>query len=152
MLGKLNKHFALGQPIDLPFSILDGSRPVKRFSVSAAVASPTTSVKHLVRQWNEQMELPSARNTDAFSKEAARAQAVRGYLRHTSGQDPFLYQSQSIHLVHPKIAQAANTSAVLRAPTSRTVDGTYNLRFHVQGLTDSGCPFTRVGFRSFLVA
>jgi hypothetical protein len=149
--GKTGGRIAPGEPINLHFSVLEHDRPVKKLSISAEVLSPATSVKHLARQWKIEMGQPAERTADPLGKELAHALAVRGYLQYTTGKDPFHYVRKSIHLVHPKTAHAPQTSIALRAPTSQAIDGTYNLRFVVQGQTHAGCPFMRVGFRSFLV-
>ena len=69
-----------------------------------------------------------------------------------TGTDPVQYVRMSVHLVHPKLAGAPLGSLAVRIPTSKTVDGTYNVRISVQGRTPSGCAFVRVGFESIHVS
>jgi hypothetical protein len=150
-LVKTKDVIALGQCIDLNLSVIEAESPVKKLSVSAEMLFPTTSVKHLARQWKKEMGEVSAITADSSGIEVAQAQTVRKYLQLKIGRDPFYYVSKPIHLVHPKIAGSSPESIVLRASTSQMIAGTYNLRFVVQGQTNSDCSFRRVGFCSFLV-
>jgi hypothetical protein len=106
---------------------------------------PLTLFK-LLSRWRQ-----SGGAADESGEELARALAVREHLRLTTGRDPFRYVRSNVQLVHPKLAGDPNAAIALRAPTSKTIDGTYNLRLLVQGRTRSGCPFTRAGFRSIRV-
>jgi hypothetical protein len=147
-LGKATGRLTPGHPIDLDFSVLEHGRPIHALSVSAEVFSPAASIQSLARQWKKAMRLPERQTADPVSEELARALAVREHLRVTTGRDPFEYIRKSAHLVHPQLVHAPSGSIAIRAPTSQTFAGSYNVRFVVQGRTRSGCDFVRVGFRS----
>ncbi|MET0650805.1 MAG: M14 family zinc carboxypeptidase [Pyrinomonadaceae bacterium] len=168
--GKASGRIEPGQPIHLPVAVVEDGRPVRQLSVSAEALSPATSVSLLARQWRRSLRPPlrkllcpvtlikwlarrwqSGKTADESGEEVARAFAVREHLLLTTGRDPFRYDRSNVHLVHPKLARDPNAAIVLSAPTSKTIEGTYNLRLVVQGRTHSGCPFMRAGFRSIRV-
>jgi hypothetical protein len=150
-LGAIPERRALGHPIDLHFAVRERDRLVTALSVSAASWSPAASIRSLAQQWNEQLSVPAAATADRMREEVARAQAVREHLRLTPRGDPVRHVRRSVHLIHPKLAHAPGGSLAVRAPTSPTIDGTYNVRLMVEGRSLSGCPFRRVGFRSVYV-
>ena len=119
--------------------------------MSSEALCPTTSIQLLAKRWNKEMRLPSQAG-DRSGEQIARARAVREHLRLMTGTDPVQYVRKSVHLVHPKLAGAPLGSLAVRIPTSKTVDGTYNVRISVQGRTPSGCAFVRVGFESIHVS
>jgi hypothetical protein len=139
-----------GRPIDLHLSVLDNGKPLQSLSISAEVRTPATSIQMLAKQWKKDMGLRSDA-ADRIGETLARAVAVRDHVRISTGQDPAKYFVQRVHLVHPMLARAPKTSMAVRTPTSRAVDGTYNVRVAVQGRTLSGCPFVRIASRSVRV-
>lgn len=141
----------MGQPIDLPFAILDYGKPILRASISAHSFVPATSVRLLARHWKAGMRVPENTGRDVLPEPVARALAVRSHLRGTTGRDPFSYVRKELHLIHPKLARAPESYFAVRIPTAKSIDGTYNLRVMARGRTAKGCPFVRVGFRSVLV-
>jgi hypothetical protein len=140
----------LGRPIDLHLSVLDNGKPLQSLSISAEARTPATSIQMLAKQWKKDMGLRSDA-ADRIGETLARAVAVRDHVRISTGQDPAKYFVQRVHLVHPMLARAPKTSMAVRTPTSRAVDGTYNVRVAVQGRTLSGCPFVRIASRSVRV-
>jgi hypothetical protein len=139
-----------GRPIDLHLSVLDNGKPLQSLSISAEARTPATSIQMLAKQWKKDMGLRSDA-ADRIGETLARAVAVRDHVRISTGQDPAKYFVQRVHLVHPMLARAPKTSMAVRTPTSRAVDGTYNVRVAVQGRTLSGCPFVRIASRSVRV-
>jgi hypothetical protein len=142
----------MGQPIDLPFAILDDGKPLAQVSVSAQSFAPSTSVDLLAREWKSGMHVPESHGLDHLPEAVSRALALRSHLRASTGQDPFKYLRRELHLIHPKLARAKESSFAVRMPTAKTIDGTYNIRIVARGRTLGGCPFVRVGLRSMLVA
>jgi hypothetical protein len=139
-----------GRPIDLHLSVLDNGKPLQSLSISAEARTPATSIQMLAKQWKKDVGLRSDA-ADRIGETLARAVAVRDHVRISTGQDPAKYFVQRVHLVHPMLARAPKTSMAVRTPTSRAVDGTYNVRVAVQGRTLSGCPFVRIASRSVRV-
>jgi hypothetical protein len=146
------KGLKTGQPVYIPFTILDDKKPItQQVSVSAHSFAPTTSIHLLARKWKKNMRLQKGRDLDSVPETVARALAVRTHLRDSIGSDPFSYVRRELHLVHPQLAQAEQSSFTVRMPTAKNIEGTYNIHLLVSGRTASGCPFERVGFRSVLV-
>lgn len=141
----------MGQPIDLPFAILEHGKPTVEVAVSAHLFAPATSVRLLARNWKSGMRLPETTGRDALPGPVARALVVRSHLRRTTGRDPFSYVQKELHLIHPKLAGAPESHLAVRIRTAKSIDGTYNVRLMARGRTAKGCPFVRVGFRSVLV-
>jgi hypothetical protein len=141
----------MGQPIYLPFAILDNGKPVSQVSVTAHALVPATSVRLLARDWKKEMALPEGQHPDSLPEAVARALAVRTHLRATTGRDPFSCVRRELQLVHPKLARAKEAGFAVRVPTAKSIDGTYAIRLVAQGRTTNGCPFVRVGLRSVLV-
>jgi hypothetical protein len=133
---------AVGNPIDLHFSVLEHGRPVRALSVSAEDFCPATPIQLLYKQWKKEMRLPSSQTTDRSRKELVRAQAVRAHLRLTTEQDPVQYVSKSVYLVHPKLAHAPSGSMAIRTPTSKTIDGTSHPNAIVRLRINIVLPFT----------
>jgi hypothetical protein len=150
-LGRFDKRLAAGQPIDLSCAVLEHGKAVPGLSVSASVARPLTSVRLLARQWKEAMGLKQLEGAERLPRKVAQAQAVREHLHRTTGQDPFRYHSSRIHLVHPGQTDHQDATTVIRAPTAKTIDGTYSIRVDVKGRTSRGGAFGRVGHQSFLI-
>jgi hypothetical protein len=142
---------AMGQPVDLPFAILDHGKPVVKAAISAQSFAPATSVRLLARDWKKEMRLPENTRGDFLPEEVAQALAVRSHLRRTTGRDPLTYVRKELHLIHPKLTRASEWHFAVRIPTAKSIEGTYNLRLMVRGRTAKGCPFVRAGFRSVLV-
>lgn len=140
----------MGQPIDLPFAILEHGKLIVQTAVSAYSFAPASSVRLLARDWKPGMRTPE--NTgDVLPEPVVRALAVRSHLRATTGTDPFSYVRKELHLIRPKLARAPESHFALRVPTAKNIDGTYNVRLIVRGRTAKGCPFARAGFRSLPV-
>ena len=150
-LGSRDKRLAAGSPIDLSVAVLERRNAVAGLSVSATAASPLTSVRLLADQWNNKIGLSHAENADRLPREVEQAQAVGEQLLRATGQDPFRYGTGRIHLVHPGQTDLRDAATVIRAPTAKTIDGTYTIRVDVTGRTSRGSPFVRVGYRSVLV-
>lgn len=140
-----------GQPIDLPFAILEHGKPLTPTAISAHSFVPTASVRLLAREWKKGMRLPENTGRDGMPEVVARALAVRSHLYRTTGLDPFGYVRKELHLIHPKVARAPQSYFAIRMPTAKSIDGTYNLRLMTRGRTAKGCPFVRIGLRSVLV-
>jgi hypothetical protein len=140
-----------GQSIDLPFDILEHGKPLVKAAISAHSLAPATSVLQLAREWKEGMRLPGNSGGDALPEAVGRALAARAHIRNTTGRDPFSYTRNALHLVHPKLAGAPESSFVVRMPTVKGIDGTYNLHLVARGNTKEGCPFVRVGMHSVRV-
>jgi hypothetical protein len=149
-LGRFDKRLAAGNPVDLSVAVLERGKAVPGLSLSATAASPMTSVQLLARQWKESIGLRQIEGADGLPREVAQAQAVREQLHRTTGQDPFRYRADRIHLVHPGRTDHKDAATVIRAPTAKTIDGTHTIRVDVKGRTSRGSPFVRVGYRSFL--
>lgn len=147
----ITKRIAMGQPINLPFAILDHGKPVVQAAIEAHALMPATSVRLLAREWKKGMRLPENASLDAMPEAVARALAVRSHLRCQTGRDPFGYVRKELHLVHPKLARAPESHFAVRIPTSKGIDGTYNIRLVARGRTAKGYQFVRVSFRSILV-
>jgi hypothetical protein len=63
---------------------------------------------------------------------------VGEHLFRATGQDPFSYRTGRIHLVHPGQTDHKDATTVIRAPTTKTIDGTYTIRVDVTGRTSRG--------------
>ena len=147
----INRGVELGQPVDLPFAILEQGEPIVQAAVSAYCFAPATSVRLLSREWRKRMRLPESSGRDVLPTPVERALAVRSHLRSTTGRDPFSYVRKELLLIHPGLARAPESRFVVRMPTAKSIDGTYNLRLIARGRTAKVCPFARVLFRSVLV-
>jgi hypothetical protein len=150
-MAVIRDRIEMGAPFDLPFTILDGGKPIVRTSVSAQSFAPATSIRLLAREWKPGMRLPESTGHDGLPEPVARALAVRANLRNTTGRDPFTYMCKDVHLIHPDLTRAREWPFVVRIPTAKTIEGSYNLRLVTRGRTAQGCPFVRLGFRSVLV-
>jgi hypothetical protein len=150
-LGSFDKRLAAGRPIDLSVAVLERGKALPGLSLSATAASPLTSVRLLTRQWDDSIALSQLEETDRLPRKVEQAQAVGEHLFRATGQDPFSYRTGRIHLVHPGQTDHKDATTVIRAPTTKTIDGTYTIRVDVTGRTSRGTPFARVGYRSVFV-
>ena len=150
-LGSFDKRLAAGRPIDLPVAVLERGNVLPGLSLSATAASPQTSVRVLAMQLNENIETGPRDKADPLPREVEQAKAVGEHLRRATGRHPFGYGVSRIHLVHPGQTDCRGAATVIRAPTAKTIDGTYTIRVHVTGHTSRGTPFARVGYRSVFV-
>src|SRR5262245_23092568 len=150
-LGSFDKPLAAGRPIDLSVEVLERGKALSRLSLSATAASPLTSVRLLSRQWDDKIGLSQLEKTDRLPREVEQAQAVGEHLLRATGQDPFSYRTGRIHLVHPGQTDHKDAAAVIRAPTTENIDGTYTIRVDATGRTSQGTPFARVGYRTVFV-
>jgi hypothetical protein len=150
-LGSLDKRLAAGRPIDLSVAVLERGNTLPRLSLCATAVSPLTSVRLLATQWKDNMGLSHLEGADRLPPEVERAQAVGEHILRATGQDPFSYGMGRIHLVHPGQTDHNDAATVIRAPTAKTIDGTYTIRVDVTGRTSRGTPFARVGYRSVVV-
>jgi hypothetical protein len=150
-LSSFDQRLAAGRPIDLSVAVLERGNALPRLSLSAMAASPLTSVRLLAKQWNDNIGLSHLEKSDRFPREVEQAQAVGERLLRATGQDPFSYRMSRIHLVHPGQTDHKDAAAVIRVPTTETVDGTYTIRVDVTGRTSRGTPFARVGYRTVFV-
>jgi hypothetical protein len=150
-LGSFEKPLAAGRPIDLSVAVLERGNALSRLSLSATAASPLTSVRLLTRQWDDNIGLSQLEKADRLPREVEQAQAVGEHLLRATGQDPFSYRTGRIHLVHPGQTDHKDAPIVIRAPTTKTIDGTHTIRVDVAGLTSRGTRFVRVGYRSVFV-
>jgi hypothetical protein len=150
-LGSFDKRLAAGRPIDLSVDVFERGNAVPGLSVSATAASPSTSVQLLAEQWSDNLGLSHVEKVDRLPREVEQAQAAGEHLFRATRRDPFSYGTGRIHLVHPRQTDNRGAATVIRAPTAKTIDGTYTMRVDVTGRTSRGNPFARVGYRAVLV-
>ena len=86
----------------------------------------------------------------ASSEHGKRVQKVPCVPRDAVGERPPVPGGR-VHLVHPGQTDHKDATTVIRAPTTKTIDGTYTIRVDVTGRTSRGTPFARVGYRSVFV-
>ncbi|WP_439407368.1 M14 family zinc carboxypeptidase [Bradyrhizobium sp. DASA03076] len=150
-LARFDKPLAAGSPLDLSVAVLECGNALPRLSLSATVASPLASVRLLAKQWNDNIGQSDLKKADRLPREVEQAQVVGEHFLRATGQDPFSYRMGRVHLVHPGQTSYKDAATVIRAPTTKTIDGTYTIRVDVTGRTSRGTPFARVGYRSVFV-